>query len=49
MFNRYYKKNNLSGVGLGLSIIKEIIEVNNGKIELVSRNDGLDVILTFLS
>ncbi len=47
IFNRYYKKNNLAGVGLGLSIIKEIIEVNNGKIELENRKDGLDVILVF--
>ena len=47
IFNRYYKKNNLSGVGLGLSIIKEIIELNNGEIELVNRKDGLDVNLYF--
>lgn len=47
IFKRYYKKNNLAGVGLGLSIIKEIIELNNGKIELVNRDNGLDVILTF--
>ena len=48
IFERYYKKDSKkSGVGLGLSIIREIIELNGGKIKAENRKDGVDMILSF--
>ena len=51
IFERYYKRDRenqrVPGMGLGLSIIKEIVDLHNAKIELVNRNNGLDVILIF--
>lgn len=48
IFERYYKKDyKKSGVGLGLSIIREIIELNGGKIKAENRKDGVDMILSF--
>ena len=48
IFERYYKKDyEKSGVGLGLSIIREIIELNGGKIKAENRKDGVDMILSF--
>ncbi|RRD40499.1 sensor histidine kinase [Leptotrichia sp. OH3620_COT-345] len=46
IFERYYKKEEkTSGVGLGLSIIRKIILLNDGKIYAVNRKDGLDMII----
>ena len=48
IFDRYYRKNNeKSGVGLGLSIIKEIMHLNEGEIRAENREDGVDMILSF--
>ena len=51
VFERYYKRHignfKNSGIGLGLSIIKEVLDLHNAKIELINRNDGLDAILVF--
>ena len=48
IFDRYYRKNNeKSGVGLGLSIIKEIMHLNEGEIKAENREDGVDMILSF--
>ena len=51
IFERYYKRDRenqrVPGMGLGLSIIKEIVDLHNAKIELVNRTNGLDVILIF--
>ncbi len=51
IFERYYKRDRenqrVPGMGLGLSIIKEIVDSHNAKIELVNRTNGLDVILIF--
>lgn len=47
-FERYFQTNKAKkGVGLGLSIIKEIIILNDGEIFLENRKDGLDVKIKF--
>ncbi len=48
IFERYYKKDfKKSGAGLGLSIIKEIMQLNGGEIKAKNRKDGVDMILSF--
>ena len=48
LFNRNFQgKNAKKGVGLGLSIIKDIILLNDGEIYLENREDGLDVRMEF--
>ena len=49
LFNRHFQgKNAKKGAGLGLSIIKDIILLNDGEIYLENRKDGLDVKIKFL-
>ncbi len=49
VFDRYYQnKEARKGVGLGLSIIKEIIILNDGNIKFENRKDGMDAVLEFL-
>ena len=44
MFNRNFQgKNAKKGAGLGLSIIRDIILLNDGEIYLENRKDGVDV------
>ena len=38
---------NTRGLGLGLSIIKELIELHNAEIKLINRDDGLDTEIHF--
>ena len=38
---------NTRGLGLGLSIIKEIIELHNAEIKLINRDTGLDTEIYF--
>ena len=48
LFNRNFQgKNAKKGAGLGLSIIKDIILLNDGEIYLENREDGLDVKMEF--
>ena len=52
IFERHYQlerqdTKNTRGLGLGLSIIKEIIELHNAEIKLINRNDGLDTEIYF--
>ena len=48
MFNRNFQgKNAKKGSGLGLPIIKDIILLNDGKIDLENRKDGVDVKIQF--
>ena len=52
IFDRHYRTErqdtkSTRGLGLGLSIIKEIIELHNAKIELINRDDGLDTEIYF--
>ena len=48
LFNRNFQgKNAKKGAGLGLSIIKDIILLNDGEIYLENREDGLDVRMEF--
>ena len=48
MFNRNFQgKNAKKGAGLGLSIIKDIILLNDGEIYLENRKDGVDVRMEF--
>ena len=48
IFNRNFQgKNAKKGAGLGLSIIKDIILLNDGEIYLENRENGLDVRMTF--
>ena len=52
IFERHYRTErqdtkNTRGLGLGLSIIKEIIELHNAEIKLINRNDGLDTEIYF--
>ena len=48
LFNRNFQgKNAKKGAGLGLSIIKDIILLNDGEIYLENRKDGVDVRMLF--
>ena len=48
LFNRNFQgKNAKKGAGLGLSIIKDIILLNDGEIYLENREDGVDVRMLF--
>ena len=48
LFNRNFQgKNAKKGSGLGLPIIKDIILLNDGKIDLENRKDGVDVKIQF--
>ena len=51
IFKSHYRGKNVqknhSGNGLGLSIIKEILDLHEASIELKNRKNGLDVILSF--
>ena len=48
LFNRNFQgKNAKKGAGIGLSIIKDIIFLNDGEIYLENREDGLDVRIQF--
>ena len=52
IFERYYRmeKQDIKSTrsfGLGLSIIKEIIELHNAEIKLINREDGLDTEIYF--
>ena len=48
LFNRNFQgKNAKKGLGLGLSIIKDIILLNDGKIYIENRKDGIDVKIQF--
>ena len=48
LFNRNFQgKNAKKGAGLGLSIIKDIILLNDGEIYLENRENGLDVRMIF--
>ena len=48
MFNRNFQgKNAKKGAGLGLSIMKDIILLNDGEIYLENRKDGLDIKMLF--
>ena len=48
LFNRSFQgKNAKKGSGLGLPIIKDIILLNDGKIYLENRKDGVDVRMEF--
>ena len=48
LFNRnFQRKNAKKGAGLGLSIIKDIILLNDGEIYLENRENGLDVRMIF--
>ena len=48
LFNRNFQgKNAKKGAGLGLSIIKDIILLNDGEIYLENRKDGVDVRMEF--
>ena len=48
LFNRNFQgKNAKKGLGLGLPIIKDIILLNDGKIYIENRKDGIDVKIQF--
>ena len=48
IFDRYYTVENArKGVGIGLSIVKELIRLNNGKIFAKYKNDYLSIIIKF--
>jgi len=48
LFNRNFQgKNAKKGAGLGLSIMKDIILLNDGEIYLENRKDGLDIKMLF--
>ena len=48
LFNRNFQgKNAKKGSGLGLPIIKDIILLNDGKIYIENRKDGIDVKIQF--
>ena len=52
IFERYYQvptqtHKSTKGMGLGLSIIKEIIELHNSEIKVKNRADGLDIEIYF--
>ena len=48
LFNRNFQgKNAKKGAGLGLPIIKDIILLNDGKIYIENRSDGVDVKIQF--
>ena len=48
MFNRNFQgKNAKKGAGLGLSIMKDIILLNDGEIYIENRSDGVDVKIQF--
>ena len=54
IFDRHYRTEkqdtkNKRGLGLGLAIIKEIIELHNAEIKLINRNDGLDTEIYFFN
>ena len=48
LFNRNFQgKNAKKGAGLGLSIMKDIILLNDGEIYIENRSDGVDVKIQF--
>ena len=50
IFDKFYRgknKSDKSGAGLGLFIVKYIMEAMGGKVELNNSRDGLEVMLTF--
>ena len=48
MFNcNFQGKNTKKGAGLGLSIMKDIILLNDGEIYIENRSDGVDVKIQF--
>ena len=50
IFDKFYRgknKSDKSGAGLGLFIVKYIMETMGGKVELNNSRDGLEVMLTF--
>ena len=48
LFNRNFQgKNAKKGAGLGLSIMKDIILLNDGEIYIENRSDGVDVKMQF--